>query len=106
MTLVIAASPLIAIADLAALGAGALDGAADRLADGLGVDDGLLVDGVLRRGLGRIGLDPVLPPRHRQLDELDRRSRYVKSQQRAVSFAKREHYNFLFAQYVGGDAGL
>ena len=49
--------------DLAALGAGALDGAADGLADRLGIDDGLLVDGVLGRGLGRIGLHPVLATR-------------------------------------------
>jgi hypothetical protein len=63
------------------LGAGALDGTPDRLADRLGIDNGLLVDGVLRRGLGRIGLDPVLPARHGQLDELHGRRGYVKSQE-------------------------
>ena len=66
MTLVIAASPLMATATSLALGAGALDRATDGLADRFRVDDGFFVDGVLRRRLGRVGLDPVLAARHRQ----------------------------------------
>ena len=74
-----------------ALCAGALDSAPDRLADGLGVDDGLFVDGVVRSGLRRIRLNAVLSTRHRELDELHRRGGDVEPQQRAISFAKREH---------------
>ena len=55
-----------------ALGAGALHRAADRLADRFRVDDGLFVDGVVRRGLRRIRLNAVLATRHRELDELHR----------------------------------
>ena len=82
--------------DLAALGAGALDRAADGLADRLGIHDRLLVDGVLWRGLGRIGLDPVLAARHRQLDELDRRGGDVQSQKRAILALEEEHFLFPF----------
>ncbi len=91
-----AASPLIATATSRALGAGALDRPADRLAHRLGIHDGLLVDRILGRGLGRIGLDPVLPPRHGKLDQLDRRSGYVKSQEGPVLALKEEHFYFLF----------
>ena len=44
----------------------------DGFADGLGVDDGLFVDRVRRRRLGRVGLDAVLPTAHAELDQLDR----------------------------------
>ena len=67
--------------DFAALGAGALHRAANGFADGFRIDDGLFVDGVLRRRLGRIGLDPVLPARLGKLDELDRGSRDIETQQ-------------------------
>jgi hypothetical protein len=70
----------------AALGAGALDRAADRLADRLGVDDGLLVDGVVRGRFRGIRLDAVLAARHGELDQLHRGSRDVQPQQRAISF--------------------
>ncbi len=51
-----------------ALGAGALHGPANCLADGLCVDDGLFIDGVVRRRLRCIRLNPVLATRHRELD--------------------------------------
>ena len=69
---------------LAALGAGALHRAADRLPDCLGIHDRLLVDGVLGGGLGGVGLDTVLATPHGELDELHRGGRYVKSQEWAV----------------------
>ena len=97
MTLVMAASPLIATATSPALGAGALDGAADGLADRLGIDDGLLVDRVLGRGLGRVRFDPVLTARHGQLDQLDRRSGDVQAQQRAILALEKEHYFISFS---------
>src|ERR1700719_4012531 len=69
---------------LAALGAGALHRAADRLPDCLGIHDRFLVDGVLGGRLGGIGLDAVLATPHGELDELHRGGGYVKSQERAV----------------------
>src|SRR5947207_1275258 len=86
--------------DLVGLGAGALHGAADRLAHRLGIDDRLLVDGVLARGLGRISLDPVLPARRGQLDELHRRGGYVKSQERAVFALEKEHFLYPFQVFT------
>ena len=94
ITLVIAASPLIAIALLARLRARALDGAPDGLADRLGVDDGFLVDGVLRRGLGRVGLDSILPAAHRQLDQLDRGGRDVKADKGSFPTARKHNFSF------------
>jgi len=70
-----------------ALCAGAFHCAADRFADRFRVDDGLFVDGVMRRRLRGIRLNAILATRHRELDELHRRSGYVKSQKRTVSFA-------------------
>ena len=64
--------------------AGAAHGAGDRLADGIRVDDGLFVHGVLGSGLGRIGVDRVLAARQGQLDQLDRRRRDIEAQDRAV----------------------
>jgi penicillin-binding protein 1A len=61
--------------------AAALQGALDRLADRFGVDDRLLVDRAVRRGLRRVRLDAVLVAALRQLDELDRGGRYVQSDQ-------------------------
>ena len=75
----------------AALRAGALHCAPDGLADGFRIDDGLLVDGVVRRRLRGIRLNAVLSPRHRELDELHGGSGNVQSQQRTISFAKRPH---------------
>ena len=100
ITLVIAASPEMATATSLALGAGALDGAADRLADRFRVDDRLFIDGVLRRGLGRIGLDAVLAPRHGELDKFDRRGRYIKSQDGAVLALEKEHFLFPFQVFT------
>ena len=79
----------------------ALDRPADRVADGRGIDDRLLVDGVVGGRLGRVGLDPVLPARLGQLDQLDRRRRDVEADQRRVApterdFGQLEHRNFLF----------
>ena len=72
MTLVIAASPRDRDGRQAALGAGALHRATDRLADRFRVHDGLFVDGVVRGGLRRIRLNAVLATRHGELDELHR----------------------------------
>jgi hypothetical protein len=69
MTLVIAASPLIATA-ASRDRARTLHRAADGLADDLRIDDRLLVDGVQRRRLGGIGLDAVGVAGLRKLDEL------------------------------------
>src|ERR1700749_2348692 len=87
ITLVIAASPEMAMAASRLF-------APDRLADRFRVDDGLLVDGIVGRGLGRVGLHAVLSPRHGELDELHGRGRYVKPQQRTISFAERQHRFF------------
>ncbi len=70
-----------------ALGAGALYRAANRFADRFRVDDGLFVDGVMRRRFRRIRLNAILATRHRELDELHRRGGYVKSQKRTISFS-------------------
>jgi len=42
------------------------------------------------------GFDPVLTPRHGELDELHRGGRYVKSQQGAVFALQKKHFCFLF----------
>ena len=81
--------------------AGALHGAANRFADGLDIDDGLFVDRVGRRRLGRIRLDAILTAGLDQLDELDRRRGYVKADQRTSPRAQRnlgqlQHNCFLF----------
>jgi hypothetical protein len=81
---------------LIALGAGALDGAADRLAHRLGIDDGLLIDGILGCGFGGISLDPVLAAGHGQLDQLDGRGRYVKSEEGTIFALQQQHFYFLF----------
>ena len=96
ITLVIAASPLIATATSRLLAPARLTARRIGLADRFGIDDGLLVDRVLGGGLGRIGLDPVLPARHRELDELYRRGGYVKSQERAILTLEEEHFLFPF----------
>jgi hypothetical protein len=62
-----------------AFGARALYGSTDGFADRFRVDDGFFVDGVVGSGLRRIRLNPVLAPRHGQLNELHRRGGYVKS---------------------------
>ena len=79
-----------------ALGTGALHRAADRLADGLSVNNRLFVDGIVRRGFRCVGLNAILATRHRELNELHRRGGYVKSQERTISFAERPHSYFPF----------
>ena len=58
--------------------------AVEEFADGFRVDDRLLVHGVLRGGLRRIGLDAIGATAVHELDQLDRRSCYVKSEQRTI----------------------
>jgi hypothetical protein len=87
MTLVIAASPLMAMAARRLLAPERFHRAANRFADRFRVDDGLFVDGVVRRRFRRIGLNAILATRHRELNELHRRSGYVKSQKRTISFS-------------------
>ena len=67
-----AASPLMAIAARRLFAPDRLIGAADRLADGLGVHDGLFVDGVVRSRLRGVRLNPVLSTPHAKFYELDR----------------------------------
>ncbi len=81
---------------LAALGTGPLDRPADSLADGLRIHDRLLVDRVLWRRFGCIGLDPVLAPRHRQLDQLDGRSGDVQTEIQTIFALEQEHFLFPF----------
>jgi hypothetical protein len=64
--------------------AGATHGAGDGLTDGIRVDDGLLVHGVLGSGFRRIGVDRVLATGQGQFDQLDRRGRNIDTQDLAV----------------------
>src|SRR6185312_8924626 len=82
--------------DLRGLCSRALYGAPDGLADRFGIDNGLLVDGILGCRLSRVRFDPVLTASHGQLDQFYRRSGYVKSQKRAILALQEEHYSFLF----------
>ena len=85
--------------DLGASRAGALDCTTNRLADRLGIDDGFLVDGVLRGGLGRIGFHAVLTPRHRDLNELHRGGRDIEPQEAAGTYAGiGTNLSFLFSR--------
>jgi len=86
--------------DVGRPGAGALDGASNRLADSLGVDDGLFVDGGRRRRFGRVGLYPVPLSALRQLDQLDRRGRDVQPQQRRRFFPEKHLDFFLLSRRV------
>jgi hypothetical protein len=70
--------------DFFCAGAGALHRATDRLADRFRVDDRFLVHGVLRSRLGRVRFDAISATAHHQLDQFDRRSGYVKPEQRAI----------------------
>ena len=73
----------------ARLRAGALVRAANRFADGFGVDDGFFVDGVRRGGLGCVGFDPIPATARDQLDELHRRGGDIEADQRILSDAWR-----------------
>ena len=79
--------------------AGAFMGAADGFADGLGVDDRLLVDGVRRRGFGCVGFDAVPAPACDELDELYRRGGDVEADQ--GSFATRGKHSIFPFQHAG-----
>ena len=78
----------------AGLRAGAFVRAANRFADGIGVDDGFFVDGVRRRRLGCVGLDPIPATALDELDELHRGGRDIKADQR--SFPTRGEHSFSF----------
>jgi hypothetical protein len=69
---------------LARAGAGAAHRARNRLTDRIGIDDRLLVHGVLGGGFGRVGIDGVLAARQAQFDELDRRRSNIETKNRAV----------------------
>ena len=98
--------------DLAALGAGALDGAADRLAHRLRVDQRLLVHRIRRRGLGRVGFDAVLPPAIASsislMDEVVMSSpsswRYLRDKRNTFYFLFRGLRLKMTALYQSGDA--
>ena len=63
------------------LGSRTLDGAANGLADGFGVNDGLFAHRARGGWLCRIGLDPIALPALRELYQLDRRGRDIEAQQ-------------------------
>src|SRR5688572_2639086 len=68
--------------------------AANRLADGIGVDDGLFVDGVRGRRLGCVGLDAITAAALDQLDQLDRRGSDIEADQ--GSFPTGGEHSFSF----------
>ena len=78
--------------------AGALVCAAHGFADGLDVDDRLLVDGVHGRRLGRVGLEAVAITAHAELDELDRRGRDVEAEHGSLLVAE---YHLIFLPRLG-----
>jgi hypothetical protein len=70
--------------DFLGTGTGAFHCAADRLADCFRIDDRFLVHGVLWSRLSRVRFDAIRTATHHQLDQFDRRSGYVKPEQRAI----------------------
>ena len=76
-----AASPLIAMAASRDLGSGSLDRAANRFADGFGVDDRFFVDRIRGCGLRGVSVDPIAAATFGQLDQLHRGGRDVEPYQ-------------------------
>src|SRR5579859_5086199 len=91
MTLVIAASPEIATATSPLLAPARFT--ARRIASPTASASTIAFSLMALRG---VSLDAVLAATHGELDELHRRSRYVKSQERAVLALEEEHFYFLF----------
>ena len=64
--------------------AGTFDGTTNRLANSFRVDDRFFVHCILRCRLRRVRFDAIGATAHHELDQLDRRSRYVKPEQRTI----------------------
>jgi hypothetical protein len=60
------------------------DGTTNRLADRFRVDDCLFVHCILRCRLGRVRFDAIRATAHHELNQLDRRCRYVKPEQGTI----------------------
>ena len=82
---------------VACLGAGSLDCAANRLTDRLGVDDGFFTHRTRRSRLRRVRLHAVALTALRELYQLDRRGRYIETQQWLL-FVAEKHVNFLLSR--------
>ena len=94
MTLVIAASPLIAMAASRDFVPARLMRAANRFADGFRVDDRFLIDRVRRCRLGGIGLDAVASAALDELDQLDGRGRDVEADEGSFPTGREHSFSF------------